>query len=384
LPVPSRIVRHSTILALLALVLAGGPSALAAGRASGVADSTPEPRVLKPGDTPGFSLPFPAGMSVLIHQGWHSRYSHTGLAAYAYDFGLPEETPVLAAARGVVSFVHSGEKACGGPWLVDHANFVTINHADGSATQYGHLSTVGVEVGDVVAPGQEIGRSGKTGFTNCSPHLHFARQLQGGPVTQSIPVYFTQYADQQLVMGEVVSHPAPDCSAAITQAAPRAQPASSRRPAAGDPEPARARPAASVLTSGTAPLDAFCGAYYPGRFDGPAYFTRQSAVLSFDWSTEGPGGYWLDHPAGGFSARWSGRFTFPTSGRYTLAVLSSDGVRLFVDGIEVLDRKPGKTDPMESVVTRELVAGIHRIDVEQVSTDGTGVLKLGWGRLFDG
>ena len=36
------------------------------------------------------------------------------------------------------------------------------------------------------------------------------------------------------------------------------------------------------------------------------------------------------------------------------------------------------------MVTRELVAGIHRIDVEQVSTDGAGVLKLGWGRLFDG
>ena len=220
--IPSRIVRRLTTLALLALVLAGAPSVQAAGTANGAADSTPEPRMPKPGDTPGFVLPFAPGLDVLIHQGWHSRYSHNGLASVCLRLRASGGNAGPRLRPGVVAFVHAGETACGGPWLVDHANFVTINHTDGSATQYGHLSTVEVKVGDIVAPGQEIGRSGRTGFTNCSPHLHFARQVQGGPITQSIPVYFTQYADRQLMLGQVVSRAEPDCAAAIEPPAPRA------------------------------------------------------------------------------------------------------------------------------------------------------------------
>ena len=96
------------------------------------------------------------GLDVYIHQGWNSSYSHNGRSEYAYDFGLQLNTPVLAAASGIVSYVHGGETACGGASLRNHANYVTIDHPDGSSTQYGHLSTVEVEVGDIVEVGQEI------------------------------------------------------------------------------------------------------------------------------------------------------------------------------------------------------------------------------------
>jgi murein DD-endopeptidase MepM/ murein hydrolase activator NlpD len=39
-------------------------------------------------------------------------------------------------------------------------------------TQYGHLSSVGVAVGQKVVPGQQIGLSGATGNVT-GPHLHF-------------------------------------------------------------------------------------------------------------------------------------------------------------------------------------------------------------------
>lgn len=120
-------------------------------------------------------LPFPDGERFKVMQGNHGRFSHRGLDEYAWDFAMPEGTPIAAAEDGIVVEVER-EFSAGGddPSLADRANVVFIDHGDGHFSVYQHLMFGGifVEEGDVVAQGQVIARSGNTGWST-TPHLHF-------------------------------------------------------------------------------------------------------------------------------------------------------------------------------------------------------------------
>ncbi len=140
-----------------------------------------------------YSLPYAAGKTYRVLQGYGSRFSHTGLEEFAIDLDMPIGTPVHAARDGVVARVtESNAKGCWEDGCGEYANYVIILHGDGTTGEYFHLQQDGalVEVGDGVSQGQKIGYSGNTGHTTM-PHLHFAvyRATTGGN-TQSIPVRF--------------------------------------------------------------------------------------------------------------------------------------------------------------------------------------------------
>lgn len=140
-----------------------------------------------------YALPYASGHSYRVLQGYGSRFSHSGLEAFAVDFDMPEGTPVHAARAGVVARVEeSNSIGCWRDGCGRYANYVVILHDDGTTGEYYHLQQDGalVEVGDIVARGQNIGLSGNTGHTTM-PHLHFAvyRATEWGN-TQSIPVRF--------------------------------------------------------------------------------------------------------------------------------------------------------------------------------------------------
>ncbi|MEV1080376.1 M23 family metallopeptidase [Streptomyces sp. NPDC050211] len=84
--------------------------------------------------------------------------SHTGV-----DFHAASGTSVHAVGSGTV--VEAG-------WEGSYGNQVVIKMNDGTYTQYGHLSSIGVSVGQSVTPGQQIGLSGATGNVT-GAHLHF-------------------------------------------------------------------------------------------------------------------------------------------------------------------------------------------------------------------
>jgi murein DD-endopeptidase MepM/ murein hydrolase activator NlpD len=95
-----------------------------------------------------------------------TRHFHTGI-----DIGADFGTPVGAADAGVVSYVSQG-------WGGGYGNFVLINHGNGYATLYAHLSAVWVGTGQAVHRGQGIGAEGSTGYST-GPHLHFEIRLNG-------------------------------------------------------------------------------------------------------------------------------------------------------------------------------------------------------------
>jgi murein DD-endopeptidase MepM/ murein hydrolase activator NlpD len=144
-------------------------------------------------DTHIYALPYAAGESYPVSQGFHGSYSHTGGDAFAIDFKMDEGTHVHAARAGVVVGSRD-DSAKGGPsknfeW---DANYILIQHDDGTLGHYVHLQKGGnrVKVGDVVKPGDWIGRSGNTGHTT-GPHLHFAVfKAANGKSRQTFPVRF--------------------------------------------------------------------------------------------------------------------------------------------------------------------------------------------------
>lgn len=107
------------------------------------------------------------------------------------DIAVASGTPVLASADGVVSAV--GTKGGFG-------NHVSITHADGAISMYGHLSGETVRVGQRVRQGQQVGIVGSTGRST-GAHLDFRLKKNGQTIDpmrvlakSSIPVMSRGFA----------------------------------------------------------------------------------------------------------------------------------------------------------------------------------------------
>ena len=123
----------------------------------------------------GPALVWPCPVSYNITSPFGYRTSPTaGASSYhkGIDIGCPMNSQVLAAQSGTV--IYAAYYGSGG-------NAVMIDHHNGMVTQYFHLSSYAVSVGQTVTAGQVVAYSGSTGVST-GPHLHFGVMVNGGYV----------------------------------------------------------------------------------------------------------------------------------------------------------------------------------------------------------
>lgn len=85
------------------------------------------------------------------------------------DMAAASGTPIYAAKSGKVTIAGWGGQA---------GNYVSINHGDGFASIYMHMTNYVVRAGQYVNAGQVIGYVGSTGLSS-GPHLHFGISYNG-------------------------------------------------------------------------------------------------------------------------------------------------------------------------------------------------------------
>lgn len=161
-------------------ILTGGEPALATNQAPAVPSATPR-RVLPASAavvapvrplTGGFGWPVQGRIVTRFGPG------RSGERSNGIKIAVPEDTPVLATADGVVAYVGDGIAALGG--------LVIVKHGDGWTSVYGHANKLLVRRGQSVKRGQTVALSGDSGYAE-RPEVHF--ELRRGrtpvdPITQ--------------------------------------------------------------------------------------------------------------------------------------------------------------------------------------------------------
>jgi murein DD-endopeptidase MepM/ murein hydrolase activator NlpD len=129
-----------------------------------------------------YQLPFKAGQSYSVVQGYDGSFSHQGI--HALDFAMGEGTEVTAMRSGtVVSVVQQHTIHCPKKECMRFNNEIIILHEDGTFAEYTHLAyqSAKVKPGDKVNTGDVLAQSGHTGYST-APHLHvsiYKNRLEG-------------------------------------------------------------------------------------------------------------------------------------------------------------------------------------------------------------
>jgi hypothetical protein len=118
------------------------------------------------------------------------------------------------------------------------------------------------------------------------------------------------------------------------------------------------------------------GRYFPNRtLTGNPALTRNE-VVNFDWGTAGPGtGIAKDN----FSVRWTGEFKTSTAGAYRFRTITDDGVRLWVNGVQVINNWTDHSATTNTSNAITLAANTrYTIKMEYYEKGGSAVAKLQW------
>jgi WD40 repeat protein/predicted Ser/Thr protein kinase len=116
------------------------------------------------------------------------------------------------------------------------------------------------------------------------------------------------------------------------------------------------------------------GEYYLGKSFDQLAMRRVDNTLDFHWGEKSP---WVGGPTESYSVRWTGFLQVPRAGKYIFTATADDGVRLFIDDLQVLASWNSRTDAPRSIDVA-LEEGFHRIKVEYFQMAYTASMVLAW------
>jgi len=120
---------------------------------------------------------------------------------------------------------------------------------------------------------------------------------------------------------------------------------------------------------------AWRGAYFNNRdLSGTPVFERDDPAVYFDWGEGGPGG-----GIGGqdFSVRWLRKLFIP-GGRYLFKVKADDGVRLWLDGVAIIDQWRDSSGQTTYTKELEVSDASHIVTVDYFQGGGPASVHVEW------
>jgi hypothetical protein len=132
--------------------------------------------------------------------------------------------------------------------------------------------------------------------------------------------------------------------------------------------------------------EAWQATYFNNTYlQGPELLTRGeprggSYALDYNWGRGAPA---AGVPADQWSARWVGTFNFE-GGDYRFIANVDDGIRVYIDGIRILDEWLAGYNANVTNTFHNLGAGNHQIVVEYQELAGDAIVRLWWERITGG
>lgn len=133
---------------------------------------------------------------------------------------------------------------------------------------------------------------------------------------------------------------------------------------------------ASIVVKTLASATGLSAQYFANQtLTGPAALSRIDGTVNFNWGTGSPG---AGVPADVFSARWTGTVIPQYSQPYTFFTTSDDGVRLWVNGVLLVNNwtPHGATENSGTITLAANTA--YQIKLEYFERRGQAVAKLAW------
>lgn len=131
----------------------------------------------------------------------------------------------------------------------------------------------------------------------------------------------------------------------------------------------------NVNWAATCPVGQYRAEYFANQtLTAPAALIRcEAAPINYNWGSGSPA---ANIPVDGFSARWTGTFTFAAQ-NYTFTARSDDGIRVWVDGVLIIDQWADRS-PTTTNAKLPMTAGEHLIIVEYYENTGNALAQLTW------